>query len=151
MIIPLRTIWTRDEGWRIGESEFRPADLRLTFSGALGIPLPNPFGEDNSTEYDKTITVEGFSIYIDRADWVDGEIFLHMEILSLPPGGMATAIPLAAIIIALALATGLILLIALLSRIEAVFNLPATWIIAGGIGILALPLMARNIRKVIPA
>jgi len=135
-VIPLRTIWKRGdaEEW----PSPRPGSVRFRFAPFLGIPLPNIFGEDERSEFNEPFSVAGMSGVIKRGEWHDGNIDIIIRVDAVDQG-LITALPLALIIGAVAGIIGGVIVLALLSRIEAILDLPIAWLVGGAVILIALP------------
>lgn len=130
--IPIKTLWERgDSAPENADMKIQRGTVRLTFGGGW-LPLPNIFGADRRMDFNRAFSAAGWDMIVaDAQHNDDNSISVHIRILSEIENGGVAVVPLVAIVLGVAGIVGGILLIVLLSKAEAILELPVVWLIAG--------------------
>lgn len=146
--IPLKTLWKQGDPLE-APGKYRKGTIRLHFGGGI-IPLPNLFGDDKVTIYNRSYNdVAGFGLVVKRGEYDDSDhsIYIIIDIVKVPDEDPSSlAIPILAILGVVAGLIGGVLILAALSKIEAIFDLPVFWLVAGVAALAFLPAAVKSIK-----
>lgn len=139
------TIWDRSQGVP-EQSKAGIKKWRYRFTLA---PVPfNPIGASH-VEYNQTFEAAGYLINLESASYSGGTLQLNIKVLRVPAGGQAIeVVPIAAIIVGIGAIIGGVIVIALLTKVEAILSLPIIPIILiFAIFVMVWPTLRQQIKK----
>lgn len=155
MYIPIKTLWKRGDTLpENAQLDFGKGRARMTFGGKflpLGWAYRQYFGDAKHYDLDESFNAAGYQGVIERVGLnEDSSVYFIIHITRVPnPGDPAPdVIPLVAIVGALA-AIGIgIIVIAMLSKVEAILKLPTAYLIGGTVFLVTLgaPAMLKKSR-----
>lgn len=153
MYIPIKTLWERGDSLpENAEIDLKKKGIaRLTFGGRwLPMWALKPFfGADDKLQLGNSFNAAGYDMTALEAEYnSDNSISVYIEVNDVPDDGpMTTALPIIAIVVGAGALLGGILLVMMLSKVEAILNLPVTWIVAGIVFLTMVPVSIAGLKK----